>query len=385
MHHNIFYLKHRLVGKCSQFTFVRYSRCRSWANAKLNFGLGDKELSSLFCTRWEVRRVWLEEDLRQPLHPSLGQRATSWQDLQQHDDSPVSPSIRRTSSYKDLVTRVGPSYGDLVERATPNCPFVSTILDCVLFLHNTLALTVYFLFVSESYERLGWIWPINRLGEPYTHIVTILWTASWGCFLSTLPTVGGLARLGKMMKEMERNLFFGQLFMIWIDMTEAIFGRLKEISWDLIRLFAGFSTRGIWTVSFVTDWPMRVPLCCGSWCNLIASGFAACRIMIHEHSAGRFHFLSGLRGSIWIEWLCNWHVQDEQTASVEAYTEDWFEKAPSVQLGLGCWFVARTNGIWYVYVYIYRGNCIMKKDFVIYTFWFAKPAMRLGTRPQLSL
>ena len=89
------------------------------------------------------------------MHPSLGQRATSWQDLQ-HDDSPVSPS-RRVSSYKDLVTRVGPSYGDLVERATPNCPFVSTILDCVLFLHNTLALTVYFLFVSESYERLGWI------------------------------------------------------------------------------------------------------------------------------------------------------------------------------------------------------------------------------------
>lgn len=148
------------------------------------------------------------------MHPSLGQRATSWQDLQQHDDSPVSPSIRRTSSYKDLVTRVGPSYGDLVERATPNCPFVSTILDCVLFLHNTLVLTVYFLFVSESYERLGWIWPINRLGEPYTHIVTILWTASWGCFLSTLPTVGGLARLGKMMKEMEMNPFFGQLFMI---------------------------------------------------------------------------------------------------------------------------------------------------------------------------
>ena len=67
--------------------------------------------------------------------------------------------------------------------------------------------------------------------------------------------------------------------------------------------------------------------------------------MIHEHSPGWFHFLSGLRGSIWIEWLCNWHVQDEQTASVEAYTEDWFEKAPSVQLGLGCFLKARTNGI----------------------------------------
>lgn len=125
--------------------------------------------------------------------------ATTFRDLLQDDDptmspmSPNAPNIRRSTSFRDFVTRVGPSYGDLVERASPSYPWVSSILDCVLFLHNTLALTVYFLFVSESYERLGW--PINYFGEPYTHVLTIVWTAFWGCLLSTLPTVGALARL----------------------------------------------------------------------------------------------------------------------------------------------------------------------------------------------
>lgn len=205
----------------------------------------------------EVRRIWLEEELKHPLHSSERDRRnqmhlaverygspTTWRDTQQQPDdllSPMTPSIRRSTSFRDFVTKVGPSYGDLVERATPECPWVSSTLDCVLFLHNTLALTVYFLFVSESYERLGWMWPLNRFGEPYTHVLTIFWTAFWGCLLSTLPTVGALAR----------------------------------------------------------------------WAN--ASPFVLWLMM----------------GSIWFEWLFNWHEQDEQQEP-ETYVEDWLERSPSV-------------------------------------------------------
>lgn len=149
----------------------------------------------------EVRRRWLEEELKHPLHDhdraAHMQHAlhspTTWRDFEEPGSpSSMSPSIRRSTSFRDFVTRVGPSYGDLVEQATPELPWVSSILDCVLFLHNTLALTVYFLFVSESLERVRF-WPLNYLGEPYSHVSTILCVALVGCYLSTHPTVGGLA------------------------------------------------------------------------------------------------------------------------------------------------------------------------------------------------
>ena len=121
---------------------------------------------------------------------------TTWQDMEPTSPMSPSPNLKRSTSFREFVTRVGPSYGDLVEKATNDVfPFASTILDCVLFFHNTLALTVYFLFVSESLERISF-WPANskHLGEPYAHVVTILWTALVGCWLSTWPTIGRLAR-----------------------------------------------------------------------------------------------------------------------------------------------------------------------------------------------
>lgn len=40
-----------------------------------------------------------------------------------------------------------------------------------------------------------------------------------------------------------------------------------------------------------------------------------------------------LRGSVWAEWLLGWHVRDEHTEPFEAWTEDYWERSPSVQLG----------------------------------------------------
>ena len=166
------------------------------------------------CASWEVRRRWIEEELhhggQQGYHRfgddkhGVGPGAavshlaspTTWRDIEPSSPMAPSPNLKRSSSFRDFVVRTGPSYGDLVEQASKEYPWVSTILDCVLFLHNTLALTVYFLFVSESLERISF-WPLNDLGEPYSHNLTIVCTAVLGCWLSTWPTVGALARLGE--------------------------------------------------------------------------------------------------------------------------------------------------------------------------------------------
>ncbi|CAK9097398.1 unnamed protein product [Durusdinium trenchii] len=167
--------------------------------------------------------------------------------------SPMSPSpnLKRSTSFREFVTRVGPSYGDLVEKATNDVfPFASTILDCVLFFHNTLALTVYFLFVSESLERISF-WPANskHLGEPYAHVVTILWTALVGCWLSTWPTIGRLARLANS----SPAVLWLMMFSIWMECPFGPFPIHREDIRPHVEL------REPLAAAFADDWVRRSP------------------------------------------------------------------------------------------------------------------------------
>ncbi|CAJ1403591.1 unnamed protein product [Effrenium voratum] len=138
----------------------------------------------------EVRRRWMEEDLRKPLHPERHMAHTSWLDVANEPVSPSSsPHIHRSSSWRDMAEpepkRIGPSYADLLEAASPECPeTIATLMDVVLLCHNQLALVVYHLFVAQSLEPF-----LNH------RICIILGTGSLGCYLSTSPTVTSLSRL----------------------------------------------------------------------------------------------------------------------------------------------------------------------------------------------
>ena len=52
----------------------------------------------------EVRRRWMEEDLRKPLHPERHMAHTSWLDVANEPVSPSSsPHIHRSSSWRDMA------------------------------------------------------------------------------------------------------------------------------------------------------------------------------------------------------------------------------------------------------------------------------------------
>mmetsp|Transcript_7608 Transcript_7608/g.17472 ORF Transcript_7608/g.17472 Transcript_7608/m.17472 type:complete len:493 (+) Transcript_7608:63-1541(+) len=107
---------------------------------------------------------------------------------------------RRSTSfydYKDIKGKKGktapplpgPSYADLVSMAS--APMWMTVLDLVLLVHQQLALTVYFLFISQFIAKLPLPHPFSALPPAYTiPVIALLATP-----LAQLDSVGGLARL----------------------------------------------------------------------------------------------------------------------------------------------------------------------------------------------
>ncbi|OLP92536.1 putative protein phosphatase 2C 27 [Symbiodinium microadriaticum] len=95
-------------------------------------------------------------------------------------------SSKQTARVVEQAHLPGPSYGDLLAMVWP--PSYMTLLDLVLLVHQLLALTVYFLFISEFMAKLPLV---SECPSP----VVILILAVPASLLAQLESVGGLARL----------------------------------------------------------------------------------------------------------------------------------------------------------------------------------------------
>ena len=88
-----------------------------------------------------------------------------------------------------VVALPGPSYGDLVDMVLFKRLHGMNFLDVVLLVHQQLALTVYFLFISQFVEKL----PLISAWLPWPWLV-ILIVAVPATKLAQLESVGKLAR-----------------------------------------------------------------------------------------------------------------------------------------------------------------------------------------------